>query len=63
MKQDKKRAIRVNLARVDEKLTEKLGRELAAEPQGDASSATGWSDPYRASGMKHTTVPAAPNRS
>jgi hypothetical protein len=60
MKHDKKRAIRVNLARVDEQLTQALGRELEGKQPGDARSATGWNDPYRASGTKHSTTLGEP---
>jgi hypothetical protein len=60
MKSDKKRATRVSLARVDEKLAETLARELEGKPQDDARSATGWNDPYRASGTKHSTTLGEP---
>jgi len=60
MKHEKKREIRVNLARIDEQLAQALGRELEGKPQGEARSATGWNDPYRASGTKHSTTLGEP---
>ena len=60
MKNEKKRAIRVNLARVDEELAQALGRELEGKQQDDSRSATGWNDPYRASGTKHSTTLGEP---
>jgi len=54
MKHENKRAIRVNLARVDEELAQALGRELEVGKTDGSRSATGWNDPYCASGAKHT---------
>ncbi len=60
MKNEKKPAIRVNLARVDESLAQALGRELEGKQTDGSRSATGWNDPYRASGAKHTTTLGEP---
>ena len=60
MSRNQKRAIRVNPASVDEKLTEALARELEEGPESGSRSATGWNDPYRASGAKHTTTLGEP---
>jgi hypothetical protein len=56
MKREKKPAIRVNLADVDEELTQALGRELEGKQKDGSRSATGWNDPYRASGTKHSAA-------
>jgi len=56
MKNQSKRKIRVNLTQVDEDLAQALGRELEGGQTEDARSATGWNDPYRASGTKHSAV-------
>ena len=53
MNREKKPTIRVKLTGVSEELSEKLGRELEGKSDDDARSATGWNDPYRASGVKH----------
>jgi len=60
MKHEKKRVIRVNLARVDEDLTRTLGRELEGKLDEGSRSATGWNDPYCASGNKHTLTLGEP---
>jgi len=56
MKRDKKPAIHVNLTDVNEDLTQKLRRELEGKEADGSRTATGWNDPYRASGAKHTAM-------
>jgi hypothetical protein len=56
MHREKKPAIRVKLTDVSEELTQKLGRELEGRESEGSRSATGWNDPYRASGVKHGSV-------
>ena len=53
MDRKKKPAIRVKLTEVSEELTQELGRELEGREAEGSRSATGWNDPYRASGVKH----------
>jgi len=60
MKHEKKRAIRIDLAGVDENLTQTLGRELEGKQADGSRSATGWNDPYCASGNKHTLTLGEP---
>ena len=54
MNREKTPTIRVNLNDVNEELTQKLGRELEGKEADGSRTATGWNDPYRASGAKHT---------
>jgi len=56
MKRHKKPAIHVNLTDVNEDLTQKLSRELEGKEADGSRTATGWNDPYRASGAKHTAM-------
>lgn len=51
MDRTKKPAIRTALT--DKELADKLTRELEGGNCDGARSATGWTDPYRASGVKH----------
>ena len=52
---DRKKAstIRVALTDTTKELAEKLARELEDGACEGTRSATGWTDPYRASGVKH----------
>jgi hypothetical protein len=54
VKNQKKLASRVRLAGVNEELARKMVRELEGQAKG--CSATGWNDPYRASGNKHSIM-------
>jgi len=53
MNREKKPVIRAKLTHVSGELAEKLGRELEGRESEGSRSATGWNDPYRASGVKH----------
>lgn len=52
MKNQKNSASRVKLTGVNEELARNMVRELEGQAKG--CSATGWNDPYRASGNKHS---------
>lgn len=56
MERQKKRGIRTKLTAVKEDLAQELSRELEGKKREGARSATGWNDPYRASGVKHSVT-------
>lgn len=56
MDRKKTSAIRVALTDTTKELAEKLARELEGGECAGNRSATGWTDPYRASGVKHGAV-------
>jgi hypothetical protein len=53
MDRREKPVVRVSLTQAGNKLADKLGRELEGNGCDGSRSATGWTDPYRASGVKH----------
>ena len=53
MNRDRKQTIKVDPKAVDETLADELAAEIEGKASGKTGSATGWSDPFRASGMKH----------
>ena len=53
MNRTRKPAIKVDPTTVDERLADELAAEIEGKATGKPASATGWSDPFRASGMKH----------
>jgi len=54
MKNQKKSTSRVKLTGVNEELARKMAREIEGSEKG--CSTTGWNDPYRASGNKHSIM-------